>query len=141
MRLTRKQRNHGISFDITPMIDVVFQLIIFFMTCSQIAAVDQAPVELPRLPGATDANLRDITINIRSDGSLWLQNQPMALSDIGDRVRDAAAQRGGIDRVTVALRVDASAKSAAPNAVVKALVGQGVRRGLIAVEAAKPAGG
>lgn len=141
MRLTRKQRNHGIGFDITPMIDVVFQLIIFFMTCSQIAAVDQAPVELPRLPGAADASLRDITINIRSDGSLWLQNQPMALSDIGDRVRDAAAQRGGIDRVTVALRVDASAKSATPNAVVKALVGQGVRRGLIAVEAAKPAGG
>lgn len=140
MRLSRKHRNHGIGFDITPMIDVVFQLIIFFMTCSQIAAVDQTPIDLPRLPGATDAGQRDLAISVRKDGTLLLQGKPVTIPDIEARVRAAAAERGGADKISVALRVDAAARSALPNGVVRALVAQGVQRGLIAVEAAGPTG-
>lgn len=140
MRLSRKHRNHGIGFDITPMIDVVFQLIIFFMTCSQITAVDQTPVDLPRLPGATDAGQRDLAISVRKNGTLLLQGNPVTIPDIEARVRTAASERGGADKVSVALRVDAAALSALPNSVVRALVGQGVLRGQIAVEAAGPTG-
>lgn len=136
MRLSRKQRNHGIGFDITPMIDVVFQLIIFFMTCSQTAAVDRAAVNLPKLPGAADPTRRDITITVQANGNLLMLNQPVSLADIGAKVKAVAAERGGPDRLMVALRVDAAATSAVPNQVIKALVAQGVRHGGIAVEAA-----
>lgn len=141
MRLSKKQRNHGIGFDLTPMIDVVFQLIIFFMTCSQIAAIERAPVDLPKLAGANDASQRDVTINILPDGSMLLLTKKVTLADVTAKVREVAAERGGLDKVTVALRVDAAAKSAWPNSVIKALVTAGVKRGLIAVESATLTGG
>jgi biopolymer transport protein ExbD len=134
MRLSRKQRHHGIAFDITPMIDVVFQLIIFFMTCSQISAIDRAAVDLPKLHGQTDAGNRDLSVNIQADGGMLVLNNPTTVRQLELMIKTLAEERGGPERLTIALRVDAAAKSAAPNAVIKALVGLGVKRGASAVE-------
>jgi biopolymer transport protein ExbD len=131
MRLSRKQRHHGIAFDITPMIDVVFQLIIFFMTCSQISAIDRAAVDLPKLHGQTDAGNRDLSVNIQADGGMLVLNNPTTVAQLELMIKTLAEEP---ERLTIALRVDAAAKSAAPNAVIKALVGLGVKRGAIAVE-------
>ena len=47
MRLRRAQRRFGYEVNIAPLIDVVFLLIIFFMTVSQISRVEVVPLELP----------------------------------------------------------------------------------------------
>ena len=57
MKLTRTKRNHGVTFNITPMIDIVFLLIIFFMTVSQITRV----VDLIAA-GKTDDGFSEIAI-------------------------------------------------------------------------------
>ncbi len=42
-----RHTERGVAVDLTPMIDVVFLLIIFFMTTAQFARLTRADVELP----------------------------------------------------------------------------------------------
>ncbi len=48
-KVFRKGGGSDVSFNLTPMIDVTFQLIIFFILTSQIASKALAPVELTKL--------------------------------------------------------------------------------------------
>ena len=49
-----RQRRRSVAVDITPMIDVVFLLIIFFMTTAQFAQLTKAEVDLPQAKLAID---------------------------------------------------------------------------------------
>jgi len=53
MARRKKKRVEGMDIDMTPMIDVVFQLIIFFMLVSEMA---QADLEILQLPSASEAS-------------------------------------------------------------------------------------
>jgi biopolymer transport protein ExbD len=46
-----RQRRDSITVDITPMIDVVFLLIIFFMTTAQYALLTRTELNLPKEKG------------------------------------------------------------------------------------------
>lgn len=52
----KKDNQGGVEIDLTPMIDVVFQLIIFFMVVTQITTQDNVTL---RLPDAVAANEED----------------------------------------------------------------------------------
>jgi len=47
MRIRRKYKPHSIAFNMTPMIDVVFLLIVFFMLVSAFASAENVPMHLP----------------------------------------------------------------------------------------------
>ena len=53
MRIPTRGRQMGLNFDITPLIDVVFQLIIFFLAATYIIRSDAS--EKVQLPKATQA--------------------------------------------------------------------------------------
>ncbi len=46
---TARRDTGDTQFNMTPLIDIVFQLILFFMLLSQFAGVENAPVELPQV--------------------------------------------------------------------------------------------
>jgi len=69
-----KQYTKEIKIDLTPMIDIVFQLIIFFMVVTEMASKDLEDVTLPRANHAIadeDPPSDRMVINIRKDGELW----------------------------------------------------------------------
>ncbi len=47
MRIRRKYKAYSIAFNMTPMIDVVFLLIVFFMLVSAFASAENVPMHLP----------------------------------------------------------------------------------------------
>ena len=49
--VTARERSRSLHIEITPMIDVVFLLIIFFMTTAQFARMTRAELSLPVEPG------------------------------------------------------------------------------------------
>lgn len=49
VRTARRDGANDVQFNLTPMIDIIFQLIIFFMLLSQFAGIENTPVELPAL--------------------------------------------------------------------------------------------
>ena len=111
MRKPSLGARRSIEFNVTPMIDVVFLLIIFFLVSSHLAS-QETPV-LVDLPSATsrDDDSRgdpaDLTINILSDGQLLWGTQSTAVDDLGPRLAATRERAGGALRVRI--RADRSA--------------------------------
>lgn len=66
MRLSRIRRPASLGMNMTPMIDIVFLLIIFFMTVSQITQTLDYPIDLADV-GAGGEKLETVTITVNVD--------------------------------------------------------------------------
>lgn len=80
MRTTDYIRPGGVTFNMTPMIDVVFLLIIFFLVSSNLIQQDvSVELELPAAGTAEptpEIEAKKITVNIPSPGQILLGAQP-----------------------------------------------------------------
>lgn len=66
------------SMNMTPMIDVTFQLIIFFMLVSDMTQQQIERLELPSATKAVKEKYADekmLVLNIKKDGTVWLQGK------------------------------------------------------------------
>ncbi len=89
MVITRKSRIDA-GIDMTPLIDVVFQLLIFLMVSSQFIKPDHR-VELPIGPLASapiEQERETLTITILPDDSLLLEDSPVTLENLANKLRD-----------------------------------------------------
>ncbi len=78
MKLSKHRPSAAIAFNMTPMIDIVFLLIIFFMTVSQITRVADYPVPLPRVnQGDTESITATVTINLNQQGEIIVGGNPL----------------------------------------------------------------
>lgn len=74
----------------TPMIDVVFLLIIFFLVSSHLARQEsQMPLPLPTADSGEeiDASLERVVVNVTSDGSLLLAGRSVSSDQLQSRLR------------------------------------------------------
>ena len=98
MQIPQHKSNRKYGFNMTPMIDVVFLLIIFFLVSSHLAKQEsQMDLDLPTAStGQDDLELETprITINVKSDGSLWLAGRPIAKEQLKQTFLDAKAKQG-----------------------------------------------
>lgn len=97
MRLPASHANRrGLQFNITPLIDVVFLLIIFFLVASHIVRSEaQEPVDLPDAVQVLDdakPALR-LTITVSVDGGLSVGGTPLDLVELERRLNALAANR------------------------------------------------
>ncbi|MBM3999780.1 MAG: biopolymer transporter ExbD [Planctomycetes bacterium] len=135
MRLNRHKHASRIELNMTPMIDVVFLLLIFFMTVSQVSEARNEPVELPKLRGSRDAELSEIVVNVLRDQTLVLDGTRVTVVDFVRRIdKRIAESRGDASRVAVTIRADARGESRGVNEIVRALTRLGVTRVRIAVQ-------
>lgn len=131
MILSPRQSRRPFGFDMTPMIDIVFQLIIFFLFTSQLSQVVRSPIDLPEERGeAHDAPSPDtIVIDVTLAGVYLVEGQPRTLEDIERLVSleklAAEASGGGVDLL---IRADRSAPAAHINALANKLSSVGIRR-------------
>jgi biopolymer transport protein ExbD len=103
------------AINLTPMIDIVFNLIIFFMVSTRFTEIERkVDVAVPQVADA--ARLPDVprsqSINVYRDGRITLDNQPVTLSTLADRLAAARRQREDLD-VVVRGDGDASFQSVA----------------------------
>lgn len=79
--------------DLTPMIDMVFNLLIFFMVVSHFAQQDQAmPVELPAGSEAMPLTARpkELFVNIDQDGQYFVASRRIDEAELARVLRQAA---------------------------------------------------
>ncbi|MFM7159631.1 MAG: ExbD/TolR family protein [Planctomycetaceae bacterium] len=109
MRIPTRAMGPGLKFNLTPMIDVVFNLIIFFLVASHFARSEALePVDLPAAAGArteTAPALVRVAITLDRSGSLVVGGQSMELPELKRELTAAAAQTLPAD-IEVRLRVD-----------------------------------
>jgi biopolymer transport protein ExbD len=96
MRVPSVVGRADIGINLTPMIDVVFQLIIFFLVSSHLAK-QEAQMVLP-LPVAetgekpADSLTKRLTLNVLADGSLVLAGRQVSRQELTARLAAAAQQ-------------------------------------------------
>lgn len=98
MRTTRCPRSRRLGINMTPMIDVVFLLIIFFLVSNHLVRQESLQkVELPQaasaesdLPGARDR----LTLTVLADGKMFVGGQVASLAQIETRLAALVAEAG-----------------------------------------------
>ena len=86
----RKNRRSA-DVDITPLIDVLFMLIIFFvLTTSFIQG--QVDVELPSGKGVSSSTEKAITLSIEKDGTLYWNGQTVTKEDVRVLAKEASGR-------------------------------------------------
>jgi len=98
MRVPSHDRPVGVAFNVTPMIDIVFLLIIFFLVSSHLAS-QEVLVELALPEAATGREPVGeqggrITINVLPDGGILLGGAPVGPEELGRRLTFEAAEGG-----------------------------------------------
>lgn len=94
MRVPRRNRQRGVRFNITPLIDVVFLLVIFFLVASHFARSE--PTEPVELPDATqtreDEQPRRLIVTVTSEGTYFVGGSPVTLDAIERMIAEGAGQ-------------------------------------------------
>lgn len=128
MRFGRRDPSkRTLAVEITPMIDVVFLLIVFFMTAAQFSREQRTPMQLPVEMGQEeDGAPQGLVINLMDDGRVLVQDESLDDTALEVVVREhlAAASRGGGGGVTI--RADRRGTTAPLNRLVRKLEGWGV---------------
>ncbi|MFH0910950.1 MAG: biopolymer transporter ExbD [Planctomycetota bacterium] len=100
------------EFQITPMIDIVFLLLIFFVVTYAMAQVEQEiGITLPQAEAAEEASSRihQIVVNIAADGTLSVNRQAMSPQDLLDRLERLYNLAPGTPPVVI-IRADESCR-------------------------------
>ena len=111
MRVPNYPGSRGVSINLTPMIDVTFLLIIFFLVSSHLAKQENfLPLELPVAgSGVSDFSDRTtLTIQIPSDGSYLVNNANVPLDQMQNLILIKMAENGK-NPIRIRIRTDKSA--------------------------------
>lgn len=105
MKFKRKLEMRAVV-DLVPMIDVVFQLILFFLVSTTFAVLPGISLDLPQSSTAEGVRTSGITISAEAGGTLYLNREEVSLDTL-----EAALERlevtGTKESVPVSLEADA----------------------------------
>ncbi len=105
MNFSRTRREET-RVDVTPLIDIIFQLVLFFMVSTTFIAAPGIQVDLPRSSAQTILrDQQDVNIWMTEDGAIYIDESPVSWSQL-DQVLDQAAQ--GDTSTMVVIKADTS---------------------------------
>ena len=112
MKLTKHRPRTIAQMNITPMIDITFLLLIFFITVTQVSKINKERLDLPDQEGTAEQPEPAFIINVRADGEIVVSGQVISTPVLVSMVADEVARRGGDPgRVKIVLRGDAAGQS------------------------------
>ncbi|MCB1736358.1 MAG: biopolymer transporter ExbD [Gammaproteobacteria bacterium] len=106
----RPDKPEAPEVNLTPLIDVVFLLLIFFMVSTTFTQRGEIKVDLPEASTEqVEARKEPLRLTIDADGAYFLDGKPLEAD--GDAIRDALhAAAGGDLEQTVIIRADAQSR-------------------------------
>lgn len=83
------------NVDLTPMLDVTFNLVLFFVVTTSFVRAEETPgiqVDLPRSSAQAIVNDdRDINVWMTTEGAVYVDDEPVDFAELRRRLRDRAA--------------------------------------------------
>jgi biopolymer transport protein ExbD len=130
MRVPRREQPKA-RIEIIPMIDVIFFLLVFFMVSTLSMTINRGlPVNLPTAATSQKDLRENFKLTLTQDGQMFLNKEPIALQDLGPRVRAALA---GEPELMVIINADGEVRHHAVVEAMDELRVAGVARLAIAV--------
>jgi len=124
----RKRHNEGGDVDMTPMIDVVFQLIIFFIVTIKMDETINEDIELPlarQSPPVEELAPGTIVVEVDQRGRFSMAGTPLSKSQLKGMIEQRYARRG---QYPVMIRADGRAKHSAVRQVMDLCAAVGIWR-------------
>jgi len=94
MLLPRPATESGAAIELTPLIDMVFLLLIFFLVATTFQQTErEMQIALPTAQSSApiSALVRDLVVNVAADGRVLVQGREVTVENLGQMVRDAAS--------------------------------------------------
>lgn len=98
-----KQSERRVTLDMSPMMDIVFLLLIFFLVTSTFLPDSGMDLELPESTTASPSEMAPTMISVAEDGSLQLNGEAVTVEQLEQRV----AALPEADRQKITVRADA----------------------------------
>jgi len=136
----RRQRSAELGVNLTPLIDVVFLLLIFFMVSTTFTRETQLTIDLPEAEGtAPETVTQPVEVLVAEDGSYRVNGKPVA--DRRFRTLQAALYDTSAGDTTLPLVIAADAQ--APHAAVVLAMDAAGQMGFarLSIATREPAGG
>ncbi len=83
----RRRKKVYINLNITPLIDIVFLLLIFFMLSSNFIAQAGIKISLPAVVTGKTYQKEDIIVTITKDNDLYLNEEEITIENLLDKLR------------------------------------------------------
>jgi len=108
MNLRNAKKRSDLLIDLTPMIDVVFLMLIFFMVSTSFTAANSLKLDLPQSQAqAAITQAKQVNISIKPNGQLYVQDKLVVDGDLRRRILGITK---GDPNIRVVLRADAEAR-------------------------------
>jgi biopolymer transport protein ExbD len=122
--MAQAKRRIGIKIDMTPMVDVAFLLLIFFMTTTQFKPPEEVSVNLPSCTSEFQVPMSGIIVlTVTRDGNVFIGDESGRASMVPkDQMMEAVvAARGGRPGARIVIKGDKSADYGVVADVIDAL--------------------
>jgi len=104
----RSRKKADFFVDMTPLVDVVFLMLIFFMVSTSFTVSNSLKLELPSSHASQqEKDAEEVNISIDDSGRLFVQDEPVEDGDLRRRILNISK---GDPNMRVVLRADAEAK-------------------------------
>ena len=92
MRKLKTQTDEKVA-DLTPMLDVVFIMLIFFIVTTSFVKEAGIEVNKPKAAQATKQKNANIFIAIRNDGAIWIDKQQVDVERVSAKIESLLAEQ------------------------------------------------
>jgi biopolymer transport protein ExbD len=111
-KLAKQKEEDGAEIDLTPMLDVVFIMLIFFIVVASFIKEAGIDVNRPDNSKSDPSDATSILVNIRSDNQIWMENRRVDVRSVRANIQRLLASD---PEQPVTIKVE---KGARANAVV-----------------------
>ena len=134
MQLRTHKRKRSVVINVTSLLDVMFNLLLFFMVSTTFLSTPAIKLELPKAKHAEVIEQRPIVVYVDSDGTVYLNDEPVNISML-----DAALEGklSDADDRSVVLKADSRVSHGIVVGVMDAIKGAGATRLVVSTEPVK----
>lgn len=94
MRLLRRRSAEGDEMNMTPLIDVVFNLLVFFLVATSFQRVQrELQVSLPKAKAseAVSMDIQPVSVTVSQSGEITMGGAPVGVEELPKRLKEAMA--------------------------------------------------
>lgn len=91
--------------DLIPMIDVVFQLILFFLVSTTFAVMPAISLKLPSSSTAENSDVKELTISITASENIYLNDGKVSMTELDSALKEFDV--GDTERVSYPVGLEA----------------------------------